>query len=107
MLNSLKRPQNSRMMSAVVEFADPGRTPPSGVLSQVHGNLPIEDSGLGVTLDACGPQAFRYDPVDRGQRHTEEGLEGTGSQARTWEPPGELPPVSLRSRIAFAGRTDR
>jgi hypothetical protein len=81
-------------------------TTPSDVLSQVHGNMPIKQRAGRYP----GRESSPSDPIRSCRSWPEahgRGFEEAGTQARTWEPPCELPPVSLRSRIAFAGRTDR
>ena len=51
-LDPVEGPQNGCMMAAVIELANSCRAPAADVLRQVHGNLPVEYSGLGVALDA-------------------------------------------------------
>ena len=54
-IDTLEGPEDGCVMAAVIELSNRCRAPAADVFRQIHGNLPVEHCGLGVSLHPCGP----------------------------------------------------
>src|SRR5262249_55818082 len=59
---------NGRMVTPVIESADPGGAPPAHVLGELHRDLTIEDGGLGIAPHPGRAEPFGHHSIDRLQR---------------------------------------